>query len=158
MDTILFSEFFPRLVVAILLGMVIGAERISAGKTAGMRTHALVAMGAALFVIISEVIALQYVGMAGFDPLRVASQIVVGIGFLGAGSIIFTGTHVSGLTTAAGLWVAAGIGMASGYGLYGMAISATLLTLFVFTGLWYVESKVKKISRIYNTTDSPEIK
>ena len=113
-----------RLALAAALGMVIGLERTYRAKTAGIRTHFLVALGSALFMIVSRY------GFEGTgDPSRVAAQIVSGIGFLGAGTIIMQKHVVHGLTTAAGMWVAAGIGMASAGGLYVIAISATVLSL-----------------------------
>jgi putative Mg2+ transporter-C (MgtC) family protein len=136
-------EVFIRLLLAIILGGALGIERSMAGKTAGMRTYSIVSMGAAMFVIISNIISLQYVNF-NFDPLRMASQVIVGIGFIGAGLIIFREEKVSGLTTAAGLWVSAGIGMATGFGLYILAIIATVLTLFIFIVLWFVEKKIQK--------------
>ena len=142
-------DSFVRLLVAALLGMSLGVERAVAGKTAGMRTYALVSMGAALFIVVSELVLAQYSGAPGasLDPLRVASQIVMGVGFLGAGLIIFRDYQVSGLTTAAGLWVASGIGMAAGFGLFEIAIFSAVLTILVFTGLWYLEMKIKELSR-----------
>lgn len=137
-------NMFIQLFIAALLGSFLGLERALAGKTAGLRTFALVSMGSALFVIISEMIGNNYLGVAAFDPLRVASQIIVGIGFLGAGLIIFKESRISGLTTAAGLWVSAGIGVAVGYKLYSIAIFVTILTLFIFTILWFIERKIKK--------------
>ena len=139
-------EVFYRLAAAMLLGLILGTERAFAHKTAGMRTYALVSMGAALYIVIAQIVIDQYILFTNLDPLRVASQIIVGLGFIGAGIIIFRDSQVKGLTTAAGLWVAGGIGIASGYGLYIIATFATFLTLFVFTILWYVERKVKKIS------------
>lgn len=139
-------SIFLRLFVAMILGVVIGTERTVAHKIAGMRTYGLVSMGAALFVITSVIMSQQYLGTTSFDPLRMASQIIVGIGFLGAGMIIFKESTVSGLTTAAGLWVAGGIGIAAGFGLYTIAIFATILTLFIFNILWIIESKIKKIT------------
>ena len=137
-----------RLFVAVVLGMVIGTERVWAHKTAGMRTYALVSMGAALFIIISEMIVFKYINIGGFDPTRIASQIVVGIGFLGAGSIMLQGSRLKGLTTASGLWVCAGIGMASGLGLFDVALVATTLTLFIFIVLWFIEKRIKN-SKFY---------
>src|SRR5258707_15179589 len=96
------SALTIRLLVAVVLGAIIGIERVLVHKEAGMKTHALVSMGSALFIIISESIALKYAGSAGFDPTRIASQIIVGIGFLGAGSIMLQGPRVLGLTTAGG--------------------------------------------------------
>lgn len=143
-------SIFIQLFIAALLGSFLGLERALAGKTAGLRTFALVSMGSALFVIISEMIGNNYLGVAAFDPLRIASQIIVGIGFLGAGLIIFKESKISGLTTAAGLWVSAGIGVAVGYKLYLIAIFVTILTLFIFTILWFIERKIKKEVKIKN--------
>ena len=151
-------DIILRLFVAVLLGMIIGTERVWAHKTAGMRTYALVSMGAALFIIISEVIVSRYMGIGGFDPTRIASQIVVGIGFLGAGSIMLQGSQLKGLTTASGLWVAAGIGMAAGLGLFSIAVVATLMTLFIFMVLWYIEARLKKTKYFAENNNSEEIK
>lgn len=133
-----------RLMVALLLGVVIGVERVLAGKTAGMRTYALVSMGSALFIVISELVSQKYIGLTNFDPMRMASQIIVGVGFIGSGLIFTHNSKPTGLTTATGLWVSAGIGIASGFGLFNLAIIATVLTLFVFVILWFVEDKVRK--------------
>jgi len=137
-------NIFLQLIVAALLGGVIGIERSVAHKTAGMRTYALVSMSASLFIIISNVVTTQYIGITNFDPLRVASQVVVGIGFIGAGLISFKRSKLRGLTTAAGLWMAAGIGMAVGYELYAIAVFVSALTIFIFTIMWIIEDKVKK--------------
>ncbi|MEK7464451.1 MAG: MgtC/SapB family protein [Patescibacteria group bacterium] len=142
-------ELFLRLSLAMLLGGLLGIERTLAGKTAGMRTYALISMGASLFVIISEVVG-RSLGAVSFDPLRMASQIVVGIGFIGAGMIILKEDKVMGLTTSAGLWVAAGIGTAVGFGLYALSVFATSLTLFVFLILWFMEKKLKKTGSYHN--------
>ncbi|PCJ88182.1 MAG: MgtC/SapB transporter [Flavobacteriales bacterium] len=123
---------FLKLLIALGLGLFVGTERQLAGKTAGIKTHALVSMGSALFVIISSIITKEYVGDTMFDPLRVASHIIVGVGFIGGGAIFLRERSVSGLTTAANLWIAAGIGMAVGFGLYPIAIFATVLALLVF--------------------------
>lgn len=138
-------EIFGQLFLAMVLAGLLGLERFLAGKVAGLRTFALVSMGSALLVIVSEEVSQRYLGLVDFDPLRVASQIIVGIGFLGAGLIIFREKKISGLTTAAGLWVSAGIGIAVGFKLYAVAIFATLLTLFVFTIMWFFEKKAKKV-------------
>ncbi|MCI0565610.1 MgtC/SapB family protein, partial [bacterium] len=133
-----------RLGVAALLGMLIGAERIFAGKIAGMRTYALVSMGSALFVAAS-IMAAEIYTAKGFsaDPLRMPAQIVTGIGFIGAGLIIFRDSRVRNLTTAAGIWVAAAIGIAAGFGFFALASLATLFTVFIFTVVWYVEQGLK---------------
>jgi len=140
------SELILRLVVAVVLGMLIGGERLLVHKEAGMKTHALVAMGSAMFIIISEMIAFKYGSSTSFDPSRVASQIIVGIGFLGAGSIIFHRNRLLGLTTAGGLWVTAGIGMASGFGLFDLAFIATILVLVIFVLINMFEKPIRRIS------------
>lgn len=124
MDTILVLTLSGRLALASLLGLIIGLERTYRAKTAGARTHFLVALGSALFMIISK-----YGFDGAGDPGRVAAQIVSGIGFLGAGTIIMQKHVIHGLTTAAGMWVAAGIGMASAAGLYVIAVVSTVLAL-----------------------------
>ena len=117
-------EMVLRLVLAAVLGGLIGAEREYRGKVAGTRTHLLVALGAALMVLVSRY------GFGGQgDPGRVAAQIVSGIGFIGAGAIMVDRHSVHGLTTAAGIWVAAGIGMATAAGLYVLAFATTALSL-----------------------------
>ena len=138
-----------RLLVAMVLGGTLGLERELAGKKAGMRTYALISVGSALFVVISALVTEKFVGISNFDPLRVASQIIVGIGFVGGGLIIFVENKVQGLTTAAGLWVAAGVGMASGFGLYVVAVTASAIALFIFIVLWFVDRKFlgKKLGR-----------
>jgi putative Mg2+ transporter-C (MgtC) family protein len=132
-------EIITRLGIAVLLGGLVGVERTLAGKAAGMRTYALVSMGSALFVMISQDVYSVLAISGDFDPLRIASQIVVGIGFIGAGLVVYNNNKTSGLTSAAGLWVAAAIGMACGFALYGMALSAVVLTILVFTLMWKVE-------------------
>jgi len=128
------------LVAALILGSVLGLERTIAHKTAGVRTYGLVSMGSCLFILIA-----RYVIPMGenlnFDPLRMAAAVVMGIGFLCGGVIVFKDSTLQGLTTAAGLWVAAGIGMAVGYGLLNLALFATLTTLVVFTLFWFIEQK-----------------
>jgi len=147
-DTI---EIFTRITLAVVLGMFLGTERIMARKTAGIRTYSLVSMGAALFVIISIIASEAYIGRTSLDPLRVMSQVIVGIGFIGAGLIIFRDSKISGLTTASGLWVAAGVGVASGFGFYSIAVFVTILTLFIFTVLWHIEQKLKDITEKYGS-------
>lgn len=140
-------ELVTRLSVAVLLGLLVGAERSRVGKRAGMRTYALVSLGAALFTVIAGTVSYHYAETTVFDPLRVASQIVVGIGFLGAGVIFVQRQVLTGLTTAAGLWVVAAVGVASGYGLYFIATFVTFLTLVIFEILWYVEERFIKTAR-----------
>ena len=113
-----------RIVLAGLLGALIGAEREFRAKIAGTRTHLLVAIGAQLMMIVS-----RYGFDGQGDPARVAAQIVSGIGFIGAGAIMVNRKAVHGLTTAAGIWVAAGIGMAVASGMYAIGIATTLIAL-----------------------------
>ena len=117
-------NFILRLFIAGLLGGLIGFEREFRAKEAGLRTHFLVALGSALFMLIS-----QYAFTGRFDAARVAAQVVSGIGFIGAGVIIFQKNVVRGVTTAAGLWVAGAIGLACGAGMYDIAAAATLMTI-----------------------------
>ena len=124
-------DFVLRLVVAGILGVLIGLEREYRAKEAGYRTHFLVAVGSALLMIVSQHGFDDMLGKegVGLDPSRIAAQIVTGIGFIGAGTIILNRQRVRGLTTAAGIWATAGIGMCAGAGMYALAISATVLTL-----------------------------
>lgn len=134
---------FIQLVVALILGSLVGLERTLAGKMAGMRTFALVAVGSALFVIIADFYSRSHIGLEIFDPLRVAAAVVTGVGFIGAGLIIFDRDGVHGLTTAAGLWVAAAIGVGIGLKLWWPAIFTTFLVLFTFAPMWFIEEKVR---------------
>lgn len=132
-----------RLVAAGFLGGLIGLEREFRAKEAGVRTHFIVALGSALFMIISE---FAFEGKQ-HDAARVAAQVVSGIGFIGAGVIIFQRNVVRGVTTAAGLWVAAAIGLACGDGMYPVAIAASVLTvscleMMHFVNLHYSEKVV----------------
>lgn len=141
-----------RLLIATVLGMLVGAERIIAHKTAGMRTHSLVALGSALFVVISELVLGTHIGMEG-NPTLMPAYIISGVGFLCTGLIIFRNEKLAGLTTASGLWVSAGIGMAAGFGFYTTALLATILILFIFTILWFVEQKLRKLPFVQDNTD-----
>jgi len=146
-------SIFLKLSAAILCGVILGTERIIAHKTAGMRTYALASMGAALFVIIGDLMLAQYAGISDEGPSRIAAAIVTGIGFMGAGVIVLRGSNLTGITTASGLWVAAGIGMACGFGFYVPALMATILTLFIFIVLWRIEQRIKKLSPEDTTTE-----
>ena len=126
-------NFILRIFVAGLLGGLIGFEREFRAKEAGVRTHFIVALGSALFMIIS-----QYAFGGRFDAARVAAQVVSGIGFIGAGVIIFQKNSIRGITTAAGLWVAAAIGLASGAEMYSVAIAATLMTVLVLETMHFI--------------------
>ena len=119
-------QMFLRLLVAVVLGALVGYERERAGKPAGVRTHGMVSLGAALFTVVS---------LHGFgetsDPARVAAQIVTGIGFLGAGAILHQRGYVEGLTTAASLWVTAAIGLAVGVGMLFMSVATAILVFLL---------------------------
>jgi putative Mg2+ transporter-C (MgtC) family protein len=132
-------DISTKLAIALMLGMVIGFERILTKHDAGVRTYGLVSMGSALFMIVSVPIGIQM--NAGGEILRVIGQIVTGIGFLGAG-LIFNSEKEHrriGLTSAAGMWVCAGIGITCGLGFYSVAVVATILTLITLTAMWYLE-------------------
>jgi putative Mg2+ transporter-C (MgtC) family protein len=136
-----FSTVLLRLLVALLLGSLIGLEREYRHRNAGLRTNALVAVGTALFTIISafgfsELLSRQHISL---DPTRIASYVVAGIGFLGGGTIYFQKDKVRGLTTAAAIWTVAAIGMACGAGLLVEAIITTLLVLIILVGFRYLE-------------------
>jgi len=127
-------EFILRIFVAALLGGLIGLEREYREKSAGFRTHFLVALGSALFMIISQYGFTTALGASPevdlrLDPSRVAAQVVSGIGFIGAGTIMLQRNIIRGLTTAAGIWVTAAIGLACGGGMYILATAGTLLVL-----------------------------
>jgi putative Mg2+ transporter-C (MgtC) family protein len=121
------SEVARRLIVAALLGAVFGLEREVRQKSAGLRTNILIAVGAAVFTLMS----LEMARAAGADPARIAAQIVTGVGFLGAGAIIRTRGGVQGLTTAATVWVNSAVGVAAGGGQYHLALIATSVTIIV---------------------------
>ncbi len=124
-------EFILRLLAATAMGAAIGLEREYHAKEAGIRTHILVAMGSCLFMILSIYGFDTMLGRdhVSFDPSRIASQVVTGIGFIGAGTIILQKQMVRGLTTAAGLWVTAAIGLACGNGMYLIALTTTAIVL-----------------------------
>lgn len=147
------SEIILRLAVAVGLGILIGGERLLVHKEAGMKTHALVSLGSAVFIIISEMVTIKYVNISGLNPAMMASQIIVGIGFLGAGSIILQGNRLLGLTTAGGLWVTAGIGMAAGFGFFSLAVITTILVLLVLVLVNVLEKPIRKISNSIEKID-----
>ncbi|MFA6257521.1 MAG: MgtC/SapB family protein [Candidatus Paceibacterota bacterium] len=140
------SEIILKLVVAVGLGLLVGAERFFVHKDAGMKTHALVSLGSAVFVLISEAMVQKYINFPGLSPTMIPSQIVVGIGFLGAGSIMLYGSQLRGLTTAGGLWVTAGIGMAAGFGFFSLSIFVTILVLLILILINIIEKPIRKIS------------
>lgn len=140
------SEILVRLVAAAVLGGLIGLERDIHGRAAGLRTHLIVSLGAAVFTVLSLNVSQLSSGNFPADPARIAAQIVSGIGFLGAGAIIKEGTNVHGLTTAACLWGAAAIGMAAGGGYYEIAIMTTVIALISLVVLKLAERVYRKDS------------
>lgn len=122
------SELMLRIVVACICGYLIGYERKNRNKGAGIRTHAIVALGAALIMVISKY---GFTDVGGSDGTRVAAQIVSGIGFIGAGIIFVKNNTVSGLTTAAGIWATSGVGMAIGAGMYYIGICSSILIVAI---------------------------
>lgn len=129
-----------RLTVGLLLGAAVGFERELHSQPAGFRTHSVVALGAAIFTVVSGY---AFTGI-GADPTRIAAQIVSGIGFIGAGTILQSRGQIRGLTTAASLWAVAGIGMAAGAGLFGVAVMGTVLMLIVLSILDRVEAYARR--------------
>ncbi|WP_027338736.1 MgtC/SapB family protein [Halonatronum saccharophilum] len=142
------KEIVLRLVLSCLLGGLIGLERERSSRPAGFRTNILVSIGSTLMMIVSLNVALIFdTGRA--DPGRIAAQVVTGVGFLGAGTIIREGFSVKGLTTAAGLWAVSGIGLALGAGFYLSAITATILVILTLTLLARVENNIMNINKVY---------
>ena len=127
-ETVLNELFYlVNVLVAVLLGFAIGFERKLRYKEAGIRTHTIVCVGSALMMVVSKY---AFLGIEA-DGARIAAQIVSGIGFLGAGIIMFRGQKMHGLTTAAGIWATAGVGMAAGAGMYVVATGSTIILIAV---------------------------
>jgi putative Mg2+ transporter-C (MgtC) family protein len=139
------ADMVMSLLIAVLLGALMGLERSLAGKQAGMRTYALVSMGSCLFVIIGTLSSLSLGPLfAGINPLQIAASVVIGIGFIGSGlALAKQGEHVE-LTTASGFWVAAGVGMACGFGFYFLAFAAALFAVATFSLLLSFENLLRK--------------
>lgn len=131
-----------RLLLSMVLGSLVGFERKRKGQIAGMRTFALISMGASLAMILSIYVPQEYLGLKNGDPGRIAAQVISGVGFLGAGAIIQMKGSVRGLTTAAGIWMVATLGMAVGVGMYVLAIVATGFILVILLFLEEIEHKI----------------
>lgn len=166
----LFLDFALRLFVAGAMGVLIGLEREYRAKEAGYRTHFLVALGSALMMIVSQYGFMDVLktDLIRVDPSRIAAQVVSGIGFIGAGTIILQKQIVRGLTTAAGIWATSGIGLAVGAGMYAIGIAATLLVLLGLETLSYFfksiglrnmmidfstddKEAIRRVSQVFNT-------
>lgn len=143
--------YILRLLLAGFLGALIGLERETRAKGAGVRTHFLVALGSALMMLVSQ--------LAGGDSSRIAAQVVSGIGFIGAGTIMMNKQAIRGLTTAAGLWAVAGIGLAVGCGMYVVSCACTVLVLVCLELLQFLTRNIKthNIHFVFVTTDHDDL-
>ncbi len=152
------GELFLRLVLSCVLGGIIGYERQSRRKSAGLRTNVLVCLGSCLIMVMSVEMYQEVEGKTNADPARLAAQVVSGIGFLGAGAIMKEGLSVTGLTTAACLWVVAGVGLAVGAGFYAGALISTALVFVTLGSLSRLDDWVdheKNLSLNIHTVDRP---
>lgn len=154
-------DLLIKLLLAVLLGGIIGFEREVAGKPAGLRTNILICVGATLLMDVSTRIGLTAGGARIGDPGRIAAQVVSGVGFIGAGTIMQAQGTVTGLTSAATIWVVAAIGLTVGAGYYVEGIGAGLLVTFVLAGLGNLEHYVRRARRVVSATirtrvDTPE--
>ena len=158
----MYGDYILRLIGAGVLGGIIGWDREYRAKEAGLRTHFLVAIGSALLMIVSQHGFTDVLGKPGIglDPSRVAAQVVSGIGFIGAGTILIQKQFVRGLTTAAGLWATSGIGLAVGGGMYWIGVSAMVFTLIGLEFLTIVFKNVGEHSSllVFSTTDKENLK
>ncbi len=136
-------EIFVRLFIALILGGIIGIEREGIRRPAGLRTHILVCIGSSLVMLSGIYLSDIFINIASIDPSRLGAQVISGIGFLGAGTILKVNSGVKGLTTAASLWSVAGIGIACGIGFYWGAIICTLLILFSLMVFGKIERYIK---------------
>lgn len=132
-----------RMVLSMVLGMAVGAERKRKGQIAGIRTFALISMGACLSMLLSIYVPQVYLGLKNGDPGRIAAQVITGIGFLGGGAMIHMKGAVRGLTTAAGIWVTAIIGMTVGIGMYVCSLGATALILLTLVAFERYEKRAR---------------
>jgi putative Mg2+ transporter-C (MgtC) family protein len=148
-DVLGWPEMTVRVIMIVLLAGVVGLDRELRHKPAGTKTHILVGLGSAVFTMMSIYFYIAFAGKTQVDPSRIAAQIVTGIGFLGAGTIIQFGGSVIGLTTAASLWSVAGIGVAVGAGNYYLAAICTAIIILVFMGINKLSDALEKnVSRI----------
>ena len=145
-------DLLGRLALAVLLGGIVGVERELSGKPAGLRTNILICLGSALLMDLSITIGVVGSGERVGDPARIAAQVVTGVGFLGAGTIMQARGEVVGLTTAATIWVVAAIGLAVGAGRRAEAVAAALLVTLVLTALGWIERWMLSFRRVVNGT------
>lgn len=143
MDFKLYADVFLKLMLALILGGAVGFEREHKSRPAGLRTHILICIGAALV----QITAINYIrlnSLTGIDPMRLGAQVISGIGFLGAGTILKEGANIKGLTTAASTWAVGCIGLAAGSGLYFEATLATILILLSLKGFKKIETRLER--------------
>lgn len=138
-------DYLFQIILALLFGGILGAERAHAGKAAGLRTYMLVTLAATVFTIISQ--QAPILRSASYDPGRIISQVILGIGFIGAGLIFHNQEHIKGLTTAAGLWIATAIGIALGVEMYILATLVTLVTFIILAFFPFVEDRIDSIDK-----------
>lgn len=144
----------PAILLAVALGAAIGLERQLSGKPAGLRTNILICLGSAVFTIISKSAEVGAEPASSF--MRIAAQIVTGVGFIGAGAIIRDRSGVHGLTTAATIWLVASIGMACGAALYSLAVTSTIIAIVVLIGLIKLEEFLEQSRARHKSTNSAE--
>jgi putative Mg2+ transporter-C (MgtC) family protein len=142
-----------RIVIALVLGLALGTEREARGHPAGIKTMALISVGACMFTVMG----LLPVFGTRVDPTRIAAQIVTGVGFLGAGAIMRQGSDVHGLTTAASIWVAASVGMAVGFAYYGLAVFTTFLVLVMLIAIRPIELRFFRARHLRRHDDPPVV-
>ncbi|MBN2120154.1 MAG: MgtC/SapB family protein [Candidatus Omnitrophica bacterium] len=147
---------FIRIVLAVIFGGLIGLEREHKGRAAGLRTHVLVCMGSCLIMLVSLSVFEAYKSQTPLDPGRIAAGVVTGIGFLGAGTIIRSVQHVSGLTTAASIWVSAGIGIGVGCGLYFASFLVTVFALVTLVLFKRIEGALEINDSAQNNQANPD--
>jgi putative Mg2+ transporter-C (MgtC) family protein len=145
-------DLVAKLSLAVLLGGAIGLERQLAGKASGLRTNILICLGSALIMHVSMNLGTSLGDARVGDPGRIAAQVVTGIGFIGAGTIMQSRGAITGLTSAATIWMVAGIGLTVGSGFYVEALGATVLTMLVLAGLGRVEYRMLRMQRTYECT------
>ncbi|HEV8410087.1 MAG TPA: MgtC/SapB family protein [Gemmatimonadaceae bacterium] len=145
-------DLISKLALAILMGGAIGLERQMAGKASGLRTNILICLGSALIMDLSMNLGMSFGDVRVGDPGRIAAQIVTGIGFIGAGTIMQSRGTITGLTSAATIWVVAAIGMTVGAGFYVEALGATAMVMLVLAGLGRVEYRLLRMQRTHPVT------
>lgn len=149
-----------RLACAMAVGMIIGTEREYTNRPAGLRTHILVALGACVVTVTGQLIFAQYQALgASPDPARLSAQVITGVGFLGAGTILREGSNVKGLTTAASLWAVACLGIAAGFGFYSAAIAGMVFIFITLTILEFFQHKFLGVHEQVQTCvlDTPDV-